>query len=132
MQLQLITSATVFKEFSFSKHVTLLLGVSLQMVRQSVRHAISCNIFNLVLTLKDNASAKLYYKSMEVLVLIFVVMDFWLEELGIIVMMEILLEEMDVLKNVKWKQVILVEMEVGQLLLIVFTQEYLSHLLRKV
>ena len=69
---------------------------------------------------------------MEVLVLIFVVMDFWLEELGIIVMMEILLEEMDVLKNVKWKQVILVEMEVGQLLLIVFTQEYLSHLLRKV
>ena len=102
------------------------------MVKQNVRHAISCNIFNLVLTLKGNVFAKLYYKSMEVLVLIFVVMDFWLEELGIIVMMEILLEEMDVLKNVKWKQVILVEMEVGQLLLIVFTQEYLSHLLRKV
>ena len=102
------------------------------MVKQSVPHAISFNIFNLILTLKGNASAKLYYKSTEPLVLTSVEMDFWLEELVIIVMMEILLEEMDVLKNVKWRQVILVEMEVGQLLLIVFTQEYLSHLLRRV
>ena len=127
-----MTSATVLKEFFFSKHVTLSLVAWSQMVKQSVRHAISYNIFNLVLTLRDNVYVKLYYKSMEALVSTSVVMDFWLEELGRIVMMEILLEEMDVLKNVKWKQVILVEMEVGQLLLIVFTQEYLSHLLRKV